>query len=961
MPFGIALGEVLDGAGDDSARVHRGWPVDRLEPPLLRQFMFDELAAGLARGGVRRGDQLDDLARVKRSTATGGDDSPGALVQRLDALRRRIVDLDADLVRRGHVEPQHPPAHFTVALAHPALEQDDLDPKTRGERNEALDEPPQLVRARLHHGPHVQEDPVPEQPAVDRAVGLVAAQRAEHANQHLLEFGQPHDLAALVVDGREVADLRKHEQTLILGIGLRDAEERVDVLRGRKPLEVELAEPPHVQPVAHHRVQAAEHGILDEATLGARSEREQVDRRHALATPRLGDCGDDPVQRRRDVDALIGVREHCRELLMRGGRSCVLGVEVEHREFARRDLRGPGDECSRGGADLVHLDVSGEDVALGVLEAVAADDEPMTAELDVLEALERAYAVVAARHRLDEAVTDRRPVVTHRGGQPRGQRPRAVDDRLDVLLPIGAPRVLYQCGDVLLHLGVDALGGLRDDRFVEVAQSNLTREIGDVLIPAVKSDDEPIERLTEVISDMTDQLVRRLETPIEDGQDRASRGGRPLLGKEQTVGRILERRCSFEALDAVVRERAPELADERLRQALALRVKRAQPVVEVLLGALELLGILALIPRQRAGDRAEVGEHAQQPVLARYECRVTRKQIGAQAVEIGDRPIDLGGPDVVAADEPLHAQEVLAALVGDHRLGRTSELGERQARPGRGCVLLFDRLERQQRRLRSDMDVLADEHLLDATVERRDERGLHLHRLDDRHDVTDVDDVTLGDRNRHDDRGRHAAHDPAIVARDPMGNPVDLYEHVVLLLGTHRSVAAAGKQEPTLVLTDPPGLQLELVTVDRHAVTVGRNMRDPEAVGLTAVPQLVAPAQLGARLGPAAPGIGVEACTVGGKILVGELDRRLHERDVRVARRGRLAAQVQPVQPGGVDIAAAHFGTVEQFEQESLIRRAARRPRPACPPGRGAAAPAPRPGHGPRRSPWRSSNRTRAG
>ena len=278
--------------------------------------MLDELAAWLPGRRMGRGDQLDDLARVKRAAPAGGDDPPGALVEHLDLLGGRIVDFDSHLVRRRHVEPEHTPADLAVALAQLPLEQDDLDPQTGGQRDEPLDEPPQLVRAWLHHRPDVKLHPVPQQPAVDRAVRLVGAQRAEHVDEHLLELGESDDLAALVVDAREVADLPEDEQSLVLRIGPGDPVERVDVLRGRQPFEVKLAEPPHVQTVTHHRVQAPQHFVLLEPAPLGRPEREQVDRGHTPAPTRLRDRRDDPMQRGRDRDALVDVREQRRELLV---------------------------------------------------------------------------------------------------------------------------------------------------------------------------------------------------------------------------------------------------------------------------------------------------------------------------------------------------------------------------------------------------------------------------------------------------------------------------------------------------------------------------------------------------------------------------------------------------------------------------------------------------------------------
>ena len=91
----------------------------------------------------------------------------------------------------------------------------------------------------------------------------------------------------------------------------------------------------------------------------------------------------------------------------------------------------------------------------------------------------------------------------------------------------------------------------------------------------------------------------------------ASRAGAgALLGEEQPVAGVLERRRALQALDAVVGERALEVRDEALGQALGLGVERAQERVQVLLRA-------AAAPRRRAVgvravERAHVGVDLEQ-------------------------------------------------------------------------------------------------------------------------------------------------------------------------------------------------------------------------------------------------------------------------------------------------------------------------------------------------------------
>ena len=83
--------------------------------------------------------------------------------------------------------------------------------------------------------------------------------------------------------------------------------------------------------------------------------------------------------------------------------------------------------------------------------------------------------------------------------------------------------------------------------------------------------------------------------------------------------------------------------------------------------------------------------------------------------------------------------------------------GERRParRPAAGGAAV-ERLEPHQRRLGGDVDVRARQHLADAAVERRGQRGLHLHALDDRDDVAGLDLVARrrpGSRRRRPARG----------------------------------------------------------------------------------------------------------------------------------------------------------------------------------------------------------------
>ena len=114
-------------------------------------------------------------------------------------------------------------------------------------------------------------------------------------------------------------------------------------------------------------------------------------------------------------------------------------------------------------------------------------------------------------------------------------------------------------------------------------------------------------------------------------------------------------------------------------------------------------------------------------------------------------------------------------------------------------------------------------------------------------------------------------------------------------------------------------LDLDGDAVDQDPVAVRRDLRDREPVGLAAVAQVHDAPGSGPGLGPPAPRVGVEARPVGRRLGVAELDRGLQQRHVGVAHRHDLAAQLQAVEPAGVDRALLHLGAIEQREQEPWL------------------------------------------
>ena len=105
-------------------------------------------------------------------------------------------------------------------------------------------------------------------------------------HEHPLELGQRDDAPLLVADRGEIAHLGEREQPLVLGVGARHAVEQVDVLGRGQALEGEVLPGATARSrCAHHRMQPAHDLVLDEA-LGPMAEGERVDGRHPA--PALG-------------------------------------------------------------------------------------------------------------------------------------------------------------------------------------------------------------------------------------------------------------------------------------------------------------------------------------------------------------------------------------------------------------------------------------------------------------------------------------------------------------------------------------------------------------------------------------------------------------------------------------------------------------------------------------------------
>jgi hypothetical protein len=138
------------------------------------------------------------------------------------------------------------------------------------------------------------------------------------------------------------------------------------------------------------------------------------------------------------------------------------------------------------------------------------------------------------------------------------------------------------------------------------------------------------------------------------------------------------------------------------------------------------------VARPRQG--AEVREHRQQALVLR-RLVADRLGTGCVAVEAQHEPL-----------EPAHGVELPFP-------GECRERDPLAGRHGGTATVAVELLELEQRSLGGDLDVGARQDAPHPAAERRGERRLHLHALDDGDDVAGLDLVALGDRDRHDDCG----------------------------------------------------------------------------------------------------------------------------------------------------------------------------------------------------------------
>ena len=301
--------------------------------------------------------------------------------------------------------------------------------------------------------------------------------------------------------------------------------------------------------------------------------------------------------------------------------------------------------------------------------------------------------------------------------------------------------------EVLLELRVGLRpGAARITRLVVVAVAQLARVVGDHRVAALGGELEPVEHAAELVADVADELVRALAGAARGSPSRRRGRGRRAPGRRtagsrppraRACGRGCRRRSATSARCEQRRRSAPGS-----RSALASSERRNACRYSC-----------GLCSSSRSGSwRARLSARTSVKTSSSRCSPAISVGVAEPSRSVGERAADLVAGDVVAEQHPAQAVERGRA----RRVARRgSSAAKLDALGGLLGGLVLDRLELQQRRVRGDLHVGAGEHAAHAAGERRGQRRLHLHRLDDRDDVALGHLVALGDRDR-DDHGRAA-------------------------------------------------------------------------------------------------------------------------------------------------------------------------------------------------------------
>ena len=204
-------------------------------------------------------EHFDDFVRVDEPALAHADDFLVVFGQRFDRLQ--FVggpEGDEHAAAARARDAHHHVAQFAGrrignAGAHHHL----FQPQAFGRGRESAHNITQFIPPKIERRPHVQEYPIP----MEASDGAAAATGTAGCPPALPLTCAPDAAVArcarFIPHRSYVAHFRAREQPLILRVIAGDGMEQVDIFDRRQPLNLEIAEPPEMQPFAHHGVESA--------------------------------------------------------------------------------------------------------------------------------------------------------------------------------------------------------------------------------------------------------------------------------------------------------------------------------------------------------------------------------------------------------------------------------------------------------------------------------------------------------------------------------------------------------------------------------------------------------------------------------------------------------------------------------------------------------------------------------
>ena len=391
---------------------------------------------------ARSGDHRLQLVRVHDPAALGPDDLLVVVVERLEPVQRRRAEGGHHPGARLVVEAGHHHLVRAVGQRDGAADQQLLDPGAGGHRRDLALQRGQLLGIGVDGGPDVDPDVVHVQPLTGgTGRGPDPPDRLPAVGDRPLRVGQTDHLTPLVADHGELAHLGHRHQPLIRRVVGSDAAIEQHVVGGVEPGHVELPQPTQGHPSSHHRVHAADQGVLGQRLVrvvgtGPGPEDEVADRAAGAGAGGHGEAAPLPGQSE--------TRQPIRD--QGGGLVGVLGrlgpgqVQIDHAAVpggSAGDLGGQRRDQAAAGGQLVEPAHGGDQVGRSPIGGVVGAGERAAVDAHLVQVAQLVLAVVPLdQHREHRFVGGDRAAVDPVGEEP-DDRLGDGGERVDDGVPLG--------------------------------------------------------------------------------------------------------------------------------------------------------------------------------------------------------------------------------------------------------------------------------------------------------------------------------------------------------------------------------------------------------------------------------------------------------------------------------------------------------------------------------------------